>query len=114
MTRPRVYADCHNLDDHNRVRLTCAGTIQDLARHGLELSDGLNLSLYMDDVDDLGHPDALQVEGTVRYNDQERCWVAVVDWAAVRHASDESSANGNGTGDNVSTPAETTLPTRRG
>jgi hypothetical protein len=44
---PRVYADFH-LDDFNRVRLTCAGTLEDLARRGIELCDGLELMLYMD------------------------------------------------------------------
>ena len=32
MPIPRVYADFQNLDDENRLRLTCVGTKEDLAR----------------------------------------------------------------------------------
>lgn len=92
MSSPRVYADFQNLDDSNRVRLTCAGTRQDLARQGIELREGLALTLYTDDADDQGRPDELRVEGVVQYNAAERCWVAAVDWTALRHASDEAAA----------------------
>ena len=68
MTRPRVYADFQNIDDANRLRLTCAGTLQDLARHGLQWHEGLVLTFYSDDADDHGQPDALRVEGIVHYD----------------------------------------------
>ena len=42
---PRVYADFQNLDDANRLRLTCAGTAQDLERLGLRLTEGLTAHL---------------------------------------------------------------------
>src|SRR5437016_4749541 len=87
---PRVYADFQNLDDQNRVRLTCAGTRQDLARNNLGLREGLVLTLWMDDAGDAGQPDELRAEGTVQFNSDENCWVAAVDWSALRHASDES------------------------
>jgi hypothetical protein len=89
---PHVYADFQNLDDENRLRLTCAGTLQDLERQGIELKEGLVLTLYADDADDQGHPDELRAEGVVHYHAPEKCWVAAVDWTALRHASDESSA----------------------
>lgn len=89
MTVPKIYADFHNLDDSNRVRLTCAGTLADLARRGIQLREGLRLILYMDDADDRGQPDELLVEGVVHYHSDEKLWVASVDWATVRHASDE-------------------------
>ena len=41
MIPSRVYADFHNLDDQNRIRLTCAGTKDDLARLGIDLKDGM-------------------------------------------------------------------------
>lgn len=91
MGTPRVYADFHNLDGHNRLRLTCAGTQQDLARQGIELREGLALTLYSDDADDHGQPDDLLIDGVVQYNAAERCWVAAVDWAALRHASEEAA-----------------------
>jgi hypothetical protein len=89
MPAPRVYADFHNLDDNNRLRLTCAGTIDDLSRQGIELHEGMRLTFYMDDANDAGEPDDVQVEGVTEYDSAARCWVAAVDWQSVRHASDE-------------------------
>ena len=93
MTIPKVYADFHNLDDFNRLRLTCAGTIADLARQGIELREGLVLTFHMDDADDQGRPDELLTEGVVQFHPEEHVWVASVDWSAVRHASDEKKQN---------------------
>jgi hypothetical protein len=90
MAAPRVYADFQNLDDENRLRLNCAGTLEDLKRHGIELREGLVLTLYSDDGDEQGNPDQLLAEGVVHYNDDEKCWVAAIDWRNVRHASDET------------------------
>jgi hypothetical protein len=92
MANPRVYADFQNLDGANQLRLTCAGTTRDLRRLGLELREGLALTLYTDDTDDRGRPDELLADGVVRYNADEQCWVAEVDWGAVRHASEDVTA----------------------
>jgi hypothetical protein len=89
MTSPQVYADFQNLDDANRLRLTCAGTFQDLRREGIELRNGLVLTFYTDDEDDDGQPDELRAEGIVEYDTQRGCWVATIDWTALRHASEE-------------------------
>jgi hypothetical protein len=89
MSEPKIYADFQNLDDSNRLRLTCAGTREDLERQGIELREGLVLTFYMDDADDRGKPDELRTEGVVHYDETESTWVASVDWSAVRHASDE-------------------------
>jgi len=94
MAPPRVYADFQNLDAANRLRLTCAGTLQDLAHHGLQLHDGLVLTFYSDDADDHGQPDELRVGGVVHYDPAEHCWVATIDWAAIRHASEEGAKGG--------------------
>ena len=94
MIPPRVYADFQNLDDENRLRLTCAGTRRDLERQGIELREGMALMLYTDDASDDGKPDALVTQGVVQYNEAERCWVAAIDWEAIRHASDEPAAGG--------------------
>ena len=88
MSEPKIYADFHNLDDSNRLRLTAAGTRQDLEREGIELREGLALTFYMDDADDRGDPDELHTEGVVHYDEAESIWVASVDWSAVHHASD--------------------------
>jgi hypothetical protein len=89
MSVQRVYADFQNLDDCNRLRLTCAGTIADLKRQSIELREGLVLTFYMDDADDQGDPDELRTEGVVHYDEKDGSWVASVDWSALRHASEE-------------------------
>jgi len=88
MTIPRVYADFQNLDDDNRVQLTCAGTLEDLERQGIELYDGLVLILRTDDADDVGQPDELWAKGVVQFNEAHQCWVASIDWTDLHHGSD--------------------------
>jgi hypothetical protein len=95
VSTPRINADFQKLDDENRLCLTCAGTQRDLAKHGIELREGLTLTFYTDDEDDAGHRDELRVEGVVHFDAAEACWVAEVDWSALRHASDELPANGS-------------------
>jgi hypothetical protein len=89
VVKPRIYADFHNTDTQGRVRLTCAGTEEDLARQGVRFREGLQLILYSDDLDDTGRPADLLAEGVATYSDAEHCWVATIDWAAIRNASDE-------------------------
>jgi hypothetical protein len=96
MAPPKVYADFQNLDDENRLRLTCAGTLRDLERQGIRLHEGLVLTLYSDDANDEGNPDELRAEGRAQFNHREGCWVAVVDWSALRHASAEAAGDANG------------------
>ncbi len=94
---PKIYADFHNLDDQNRIRLTTAGTLEDLQRLGIDLVEGMSLTFYMDDADDLGNPDDIMVDGTVHFSEAEKCWSASVYWSGVYHASDSAtkeSANG--------------------
>ncbi len=90
MATPRVYADFQNLDGENRLRLTCSGTRRDLERQGIELREGMTLTLYTDDATDEGQPDELLAEGIVHYNEAENCWVAAIDWKEIRHKSDEA------------------------
>jgi hypothetical protein len=74
MSYPKVYADFHNADANGRLRLNCVGTIKDLSRLHIELADGQPLTLYSED---------LEVDGVVQYSDEERLWVALIDWDAV-------------------------------
>ncbi len=87
MGHPRVYADFQNLDDENRLRLTCAGTRRDLERQALELREGMALTLYTDDAADDGQSDELLADAVVHFNQAENCWVAAIDWQAIRNAS---------------------------
>ncbi len=88
MVKPKIYADFHNADSQGRLRLNCAGTMEDLAEQQLELREGLLLTLYSDDLDDNGQLDELLTDGVVSYSKEEACWVAVIDWGAIRHATD--------------------------
>jgi hypothetical protein len=75
MNKPRVFADFHNADTQGRLRLNCIGTVEDLARQQISLQDGQSLVLYSED---------LEVDGVVRYSEEENLWVAVIDWDAIR------------------------------
>lgn len=75
MKTPRVFADFHNADVQGRLRLNCIGTVEDLARQNITLQDGLLLMLYSED---------LEVEGVVCFSEQEKLWVAVIDWNAIQ------------------------------
>lgn len=79
MPSPRVYADFQNADSQGRLRLNCRGTLDDLHRQQVSLSQGLLLTLYSENV---------EVEGKVQYSDDEGLWVAVIDWDAVRQFDD--------------------------
>jgi hypothetical protein len=94
MSAPRIYADFQELDDENRLKLTCRGTLQDLQRNGIQLRDGLRLTFFTDDADDQGRPDDLLADGVVQFDAAEWCWVAAVDWTKLRHASQEKAEGG--------------------
>jgi hypothetical protein len=104
--KPRIYADFHNADAQGRIRLNCTGTLEDLARQRVELHEGLGLTLYADDLDDKGQLDELLADGVVSFSAEEHCWVAAIDWAAFRHASQGQGKHADGTS-NTSTAAAT-------
>ncbi|MDJ0973510.1 MAG: hypothetical protein QNJ98_03555 [Planctomycetota bacterium] len=85
---PRIYADFHKCDVEGRVELVCVGTKQDLERLGLELAEGLRVLLYMDDGDDLGRRDDIQVEAVVAWAADAGCWVGLFDENDFHHQSD--------------------------
>ena len=92
MKTPEIYADYHDVDDENRVFLTKVGTRQDLAKHGIELKEGLRVTIYMDDADDDGNSDDLMADAIVRYNEKKKCWVAQIDWSKVQNRSEREKA----------------------
>ncbi len=87
MFADRIYADFQNLDDEQRIRLTTAGSVRDLALLP-PVAEGDELHLYTDDADDEGHPDPLFVDG-VAERSPDGNWVVRVNWSTVRNASDE-------------------------
>jgi hypothetical protein len=92
MANPKIYADFHNSDSQGRLRLNCIGTLEDLAEQHLELRDGLLLTLYSDDLDAIGQLDELVVDGVVSFSQDELCWVAGIDWAAIRNVSNKKES----------------------
>jgi hypothetical protein len=91
MVKPKIYADFHNADAGGRLRLNCVGTIEDLARQGIALQDGMPLTLYADDLNAEGQLDELLVDGLVSFSQEEHCWVASIDWSAIHHASESQA-----------------------
>jgi hypothetical protein len=96
MAKPTIYADFHNADPQGRIRLNCIGTLEDLSQQQVELREGLVLTLYADDLDAQGEFAELRVDGVVSFSQEEHCWVAAIDWAAIHHASEDRTPRGNG------------------
>ncbi|MDZ8186063.1 MAG: hypothetical protein RMX96_14570 [Nostoc sp. ChiSLP02] len=79
MITPKVFADFHNADAERRLRLNCIGTIEDLANQSIELQNGQLLTLYSED---------LEVDGVVQFSEEEKLWVAAIDWDRIRQVED--------------------------
>ncbi|MEH2329162.1 hypothetical protein [Nostoc sp.] len=79
MITPRVFADFHNADAEGRLRLNSIGTIEDLANQSIELRDGQLLTIYSED---------LEVDGVVQFSEEEKLWVAAIDWDRIRQVED--------------------------
>jgi hypothetical protein len=60
---------------HDRLRLNCIGTIEDIAQRQVVLRDGVCLTLYSEE---------LEVEGVVEYSTDEHLWVAAIDWRVIK------------------------------
>jgi len=78
MNAPGVFVDFHNADAKGRLRLNCAGTLEDLACQKISLQEGQSLILYSED---------LEVDGVVQYSKEENLWVAVINWDAIREVT---------------------------
>ncbi|MFM9266532.1 hypothetical protein [Tychonema sp. BBK16] len=79
MNYPRIFADFHNADEQGRLRLNCVGTIEDLSRQNIKLQDGQLLAFYDEE---------LEVDGVVQYSEEERLWVAAIDWKQIKQVED--------------------------
>jgi hypothetical protein len=88
MSKPRIYADFNRIDEHGWVLLDRRGTIDDLNKFGVELREGLQLTLYMDDADSFGNPDDLEIDAEVCLNKRLNIWAGRFDPEAFRHASE--------------------------
>jgi hypothetical protein len=61
----RLWFDANAAIDEHRYRLSCVGTLRDLAALGGSLRVGMKLTLYMDDPDESGRPELLVVDAVV-------------------------------------------------
>jgi hypothetical protein len=109
MEKPKIFVDFGNADSHGRIRLNCNGSIEDLSKQKVVLHDGLAITLYSDDLDDKGQLDELLVDGIASFSNEEHCWVARIDWTAIRHTSEGQSPQANS---NSGTPPVRTVPER--
>ena len=75
MNMSHVYADFHNADEQDRLRLNCVGTVQDLSKQCITLQEDLQLIFYSEE---------LEVNGQVQFSDEENIWVAVINWDSIR------------------------------
>jgi hypothetical protein len=82
MNNPRIFADFQNADPQGRLRLNCIGTIEDLSRQGTKLIDGNNLLIYSEE---------LEADAVVSYSDEEKIWVAAIDWDKIREVAEVSN-----------------------
>ena len=96
MSYPRIYADFQNADTQGRLRLNCIGTIRDLSRQKIALREGLELSLYDEE---------LQVDGEVHFSQEEHLWVASIDWGEIRPRSETDGVDAEETESPSSLPA---------
>ena len=87
-----IYADTNDSLGNGRLVIMGLGTKRDLEKYGIVLTNGLNLTFYMDDADDDGNPDNLIFEGDVEFEEATQRWLAVVDWDDFKHASDFSES----------------------
>ena len=65
--------------EQGRIRLNCVRTIEDLHRQHVQLHNGQSLTLYSED---------LEVDGLIQYSEDDRIWVAVIDWDAIREVEE--------------------------
>jgi hypothetical protein len=84
MNYPRVFADFQNADEQGRLRLNCIGTIEDLSRQGTQLIPGNKLLIYSEE---------LEADAVIEYSDQERIWVAAIDWEQIREVAEVSTSS---------------------
>jgi hypothetical protein len=75
MSRPTIHADFNNADPRGRLRLNGVGSIEDLSRQGIQLREGLQMTL---------HDKELEADGEAHYSAEEQIWVVTINWDLVR------------------------------
>jgi len=75
MSAPRIYADFNNADSKGRLRLITEGSLSDIKSLNLKMEEGLLIVVYDDE---------LSTSAEVSFSEEEKIWVAKVDWAQIR------------------------------
>jgi hypothetical protein len=91
--RPSFYVDFNEMVEPNLVLLSQTDVKNDYLGRAVELSEGMQVDLYMDDVDSLGNRDDLVASGTVERNSSQDWskhvkWCCRIDSRGVRHRSE--------------------------
>lgn len=93
MTRPKFYVDFNELLTRNLVCLSQEDTKIASSGERIALSEGMEIDVYSDDIDDRGQPDNLVASGVVERNSVGG-WTAHIKWNCridengIRHESD--------------------------
>jgi hypothetical protein len=95
-TLPRIYADFNKADGRGRVILTTVGTQADLETLNLNLSEGLRVLLYMPDYNENEEYDPLEVEATIRRDEERGWWIGEYVWEELDYVSKKTKAGGDG------------------
>jgi hypothetical protein len=65
----KIWVDFNNMGVDG-VRLNCNGTLEDIDDKGIVLTQGLELTIWFED---------LSAESTVMYSSVDNCWVAQIN-----------------------------------
>jgi hypothetical protein len=75
--KPKIYGDFQNVDDYRRIRLSVAGSQEDIASLGLTLKEGMEIEVT--------DTHSLSADGIVRFSIGENIWVAEIDWKNLKY-----------------------------
>ena len=75
MSTPRIYADFNNADSKGRLRLITDGSLSDIKKLNLKMAEGMPVVVYDDE---------LSANAEVTFSEEEKIWVAKIDWAQIR------------------------------
>ena len=80
MKKPMLYVDFNEMLESNLVLLSAGDTKTDSRGEVVSLREGLEVVVYMDDMDDNGNIDNLVASGVVERNTSTTGWAGHVKW----------------------------------
>ena len=67
-----LFVDFNNADRYGRIRLNTNGTFDDIDKYHIKLESRLEVLL--------NDWDSLKAKGIIEFSDEEKIWVAKIDW----------------------------------